>query len=69
MSSSKKIVLLRDFAAGVIVWGHLSYDPDPPPPYTLYTCILYTNSYWKGGEGARIEPEKRLEGQQFTSWV
>jgi hypothetical protein len=39
-----------DFAAGV----YLSEAPSPPmspypPPYTLYTCILYTYSHREGG--------------------
>ncbi len=34
------------------------------PPYTLYTCIQYT--YHTGKGGGRVEPERRLEGQQFT---
>ena len=37
----------------------------PPPPYTLYTCMQYTYSHREGGRG-RVEPERRLEGQQFT---
>ncbi len=36
------------------------------PTYTLYTCIQYTNSHREGGKGRRVEPERRLEGQQFT---
>jgi hypothetical protein len=51
MSSAKKIDLQRDFAAGV----YLSDAPFPPltpypPPYTLYTCILYTYSHREGGD-------------------
>jgi hypothetical protein len=34
----------------------------PLPPYTLYTCILYTQGKGVG----RVDPERRLEGQQFT---
>jgi hypothetical protein len=34
-----------------------------PPSYTLYTCIQYTYSHREGG---RVEPERRLDGQQFT---
>jgi hypothetical protein len=40
--------------------------PFPPPPYTLYRCILYTYSHREGGGGGRVEPERRLEGQQFA---
>jgi hypothetical protein len=47
MSSSKKIDLYRDFAAGV----YLSEAQNPiPPSYTLYTCIQYTYSDREGGE-------------------
>ncbi len=63
------------------VWGLLpSYDPIPPPPYTLYMClrvysiIIHTGKGRMGGElnqregedGGRVEPERRLEGRQFT---
>jgi hypothetical protein len=64
MSSSKNIVIERDFAAG----AYLSEAQNLPPPYTLYTCIVvqYTYSHWEGGRGGRVEPERRLSGQQFT---
>ncbi len=39
--------------------------PHPPPPYILYTCMLCTYSHREGGRGGD-EPERRLEGQQFT---
>ncbi len=35
------------------------------PPHTLNTCIQYTYSLREGGVG-ESEPERRLEGQQFT---
>jgi hypothetical protein len=39
-----------DFAAGVYLSETLpSYDPIHPPPYTLYTSILYTYSHREGG--------------------
>jgi hypothetical protein len=42
MSSSKKIDLSRDFAAGV----YLS-EPTSPPLYTLYLCIqVYLFAQW-----------------------
>ncbi len=37
----------------------------PPPPYKLYTCIQVYGTY-PHREGGGIEPERRLEGQQFT---
>jgi hypothetical protein len=41
------------------------HGPYRPPPYTLYTSILYILIHtWRGGE--RVKPERRLEGQQFT---
>jgi hypothetical protein len=52
------------------VWGP---EPNTPYPYTQYTCIQYTiyniqytYSHWEGEEGERVEPERGLEGQQFT---
>jgi hypothetical protein len=32
----------------------------------VYTCIQYTYSHREGGRGGTVEPERRLEGQQFT---
>jgi hypothetical protein len=48
-------------AAGVYLSEAHNPIPLPPP----YTCIQYTYSHRKGEEG-RIEPERRVEGQQFT---
>ncbi len=40
MSLFKKIVLQRDFAAGVLsFWGPLPHMTPCPPSHTLYTCI------------------------------
>ncbi len=36
--------------------------PHPPPLHTVY---VYTVTY-SHREGGRVEPERRLEGQQFT---
>jgi hypothetical protein len=47
MSSSKKIDLERDLAAGV----YLSEALNPIPPYTLYTCMNYTYSNREGERG------------------
>ncbi len=60
MSSSKEIDLQMDFAAGV----YLSETQSPIPPLTHSMCIQYTYSHCEGGW--RVEPERRLEGQQFT---
>jgi hypothetical protein len=59
MSSSKKI----DFAA--VVYLSEARNPIPPPP--LHTTwirvyIIFINT----GKGRRVEPERKLEGQQFT---
>jgi hypothetical protein len=57
-----------DFAAGV----YLSEAPSPPmtpypPPYTLYSVYVYTvYLFTQGGRKGGDEPERRLEGQQFT---
>ncbi len=49
--------------------GRCLSGPEPPPPLThcgrVYT-IQYTYSHSEGGEGLRDEPERRLDGQQFT---
>ncbi len=67
MSSSTTFDLKRDFAAGVYLSE--AQNPIPPPPYTLYTVYSILTQTGKG-EGGRVEPERRLEGQQFTiSWV
>jgi hypothetical protein len=66
MSSSKRIDLQGDLAADV----YLSEAQNPQPlPYTLYTCILYSVYLCTQGSGegvGRVEPERRLEGRQFT---
>ena len=64
MSSSKKIDVLRDFAAGVYLSE--AQNPIPSPLDTLYTCTIQsTNSHREGG-GGRVEPERRIEGQHLT---
>jgi hypothetical protein len=53
----KKHDLFKDLAAGI----YLSEGPEPhhpPPPFKL----IHTEK----GEGVRVEPERREEGQQFT---
>jgi hypothetical protein len=61
MSSSKKISMV--FAAGVYLSE--SQNPLPPPFHSVYanTVLLFTQGR---GEEGRVEPERRLEGQQFT---
>ncbi len=57
MSSSKNLPA-RGFAAGV--WGP---EPQPPPHIQCiceYSILIYT------GRGRRVEPERGLEGHQFT---
>ncbi len=41
--------------------------PPPPPLHTVYGHTVYTvYLFTQGRGGERIEPERRLEGQQFT---
>jgi hypothetical protein len=40
--------------------------PYPPPP-PLHTVYVYTVHLFTQGRGGRVEPERRLEGQQFTN--
>jgi hypothetical protein len=59
MSSSKKI-LVKALAAGVYLSE--AQSPIPSPTKRLYTTIyLFTQEV-----GGRVEPERRLERQQFT---
>ncbi len=60
MSSSKKIDLLKDLRQVFIC---LRPRPNTPHPYTLYTCNSILIHIGKGME--RVEPERRLEVQQF----
>jgi hypothetical protein len=56
-----------------------SYPPPPPLHTVRYTCIQYTAPYLHkeggGGEEGKIEPQRRVDGQQgrvpYTSqsWV
>jgi hypothetical protein len=56
MSSSKKIDLFRELAAGVyLAEARNSY---PPPPYTLYTWLQYTYSH-REGEGGELNQKGR----------
>jgi hypothetical protein len=64
--SSKKIVLLSDFAAGVYLSE--AQNPIPPPLNTVYVCTA--NLFTQGrGEGGRVEPERRGEGATGESKV
>jgi hypothetical protein len=61
-----KIDLCRDFAAGV----YLSEAQKPyPSSRPLHTVYVYTVYVFTQGRGGGVEPERRLEGQQFTNWV
>ncbi len=66
MSSSEKIELQRDFTAGV----YLSEAQNPIPPPLSHTVYVYTGYLFthrrEGGGGGESQPERRLEGQQFT---
>ncbi len=62
MSSSKKVYLERDFAAGAYLSE--AQNPIPPPPFHivyLFTVYLFTQ---RRGGGEKLK--RRLEGQQFT---
>jgi hypothetical protein len=62
MSSSKKMYLQRDFAAGVYLSE--AQNPIPYPPYTLYLYV-YTLQYTYSNR-RRVETKRRIERQQFT---
>jgi hypothetical protein len=64
MSSSKKIDLQRDFLADV----YLSEAQTPYPSPLKHRIRVYSILITQGGEG-EVEPETRLEGQQFTKLV
>jgi hypothetical protein len=59
-----KNLSVRDFAAGV----YLSEAQNPIPPPLTHGIRVYSilNHIGKGG---RVEPERRLEKQQFTKLV
>ncbi len=73
MSSSKKFTS-KETLRQVFV-GLKAQNPIPPkPPYTLYTCILYSLLIHTGkGRGGRVEPERRENGNReeyrSQSWV
>ncbi len=48
---------------GTVAGVYLSKAHNPPPLYTLYTCIQYTYSHRGRGRGGESEPERRLEEQ------
>jgi hypothetical protein len=61
MSSSKNLPVKGLCVRCLSIWGHITY--------TLYTVrvfsILIHTRKWERG-GGRVEPDRRLEGQQFT---
>jgi hypothetical protein len=63
----KKVTCRRDFAAGVYLAE--AQNPIPPPfhtvAHTAYVYALYLFTQGRG-EGGRVGPERRLEGQQLT---
>jgi hypothetical protein len=62
MSSSKKITCKGTLRAAAGVY--LSEAQNPPPPLqTVYVDTVYV---FTQGRGEGVEPERRLEGQQFT---
>ncbi len=56
---------IKDFAAGV----YLSDAQNPIAPYTLYTCILYTNSHRKGVRGGELKQREGVRDNSSQSWV
>ncbi len=57
----------QDFAAGVYMSE--AQHPIPPPLTHFVSVYVYSIQYYihtGKGEGGRIEPERRLKGQQFT---
>jgi hypothetical protein len=66
MSSSKKLTCKGTFWQVFICLRPCM--PYTPPPLTHCKSVYstYTYSDRKGRGGGRVEPEKRLEGQQFT---
>ncbi len=66
MSSSKKKDLKRDFAAGVYLSKAQILIPHPfTHCICVYSKLIHTGG-GGGGGGGRVEPDRRLEGQQFT---
>ncbi len=53
----------------ISAWGP---EPQTSPPYTLLCIFIYSTSIFLHtgkGEGGRVEPERRLEGQQLTKLI
>ncbi len=64
MSSSKKIPVKELCGRCLSVWGPETHSP--LPLHTVYVYTVYLVTHRKEVEGGRMEPERRLEGQQFT---
>jgi hypothetical protein len=54
----------RYFAAGAYLSE--AQNTIPPPLNTVYVYTVYLLTQERGGAGGGLEPERRLEGQQFT---
>jgi hypothetical protein len=61
MLSSKKIT-----CKGTLRNVFICLRPRTPYPPALHTVYVYTVYLFTQGRGGRVEPERRLEGQQFT---
>ncbi len=70
----KKIYLYWDLRQ-VLIWPLSFYDPIPPSPYTLYTCILYACSHSEGGRGGELTRVKvrgvtvQKAGSKIPTWL
>ncbi len=68
MSSSNKIDLLRDFAAGVYLSETQNTIP-PTPQCTVYVYTVYLLTQGRGGEGGELNQREGERGNRSQSCV
>jgi hypothetical protein len=66
IEGNAKCYILKLTCEGTLRQVFVCLRPRTPYPLTHCTLYVYTVYLFTQGRGGRVEPERRLEGQQFT---